>query len=282
MLGIAAASFLHALQQDVPAALEDFGLFAGDSTGAIISCALGHGLSPSEIKDLYLRKAEEMFPKRWQPWRGWIGCTRYKPDGMRRVFTEVFEDDMFTDLKRDVMIWAAMIAPHNGIRHWKSWRKAETKHQTPVVDALMASSAPWTYFPPLEIDGKVYFDGGHACNNGSLYAVAEAVRKGEDFDEVKVLNITLRSPERHSVKDALGVTSLVGGMDVMPSGVIEFNEQGIEYSADALLGGRYCKICMHASGSIDETNPAKLAMMAEEGRAAYDLNRSKIAAWFRM
>jgi patatin-like phospholipase/acyl hydrolase len=62
--GIFSAALLAGLEKDLGRpSLDHFDLVVGTSTGGLIAAALGAGMTPEEIVDLYVAKRETIFPR---------------------------------------------------------------------------------------------------------------------------------------------------------------------------------------------------------------------------
>ena len=97
-LGLASACFLAELERHFGATChESFDMFCGTSTGAIIALALAHGLTATQICDLYRSFGPQVF---WNPIRPirllrlirGILCSRYTNGALRKALEDTFED----------------------------------------------------------------------------------------------------------------------------------------------------------------------------------------------
>ena len=59
--GLITIIFMERLLERYPNWLEDVDLFAGTSTGGILSLGLASGLTPAELKQMYLKHDAEIF-----------------------------------------------------------------------------------------------------------------------------------------------------------------------------------------------------------------------------
>lgn len=155
---------------------ESFDLVCGTSTGGILASALTmqDPLSANECLSLYLNHGKEIFSS--SGWRKFVtlgGNTGPKFDGvgLRRVLTATFGDKRLETAKVPTFITAYAIEKRAPI-FFKSWVPGQTS--TPLVDACMATSAGPTYFPPAQVNGIWYCDGGVINNNPALSGVIEA------------------------------------------------------------------------------------------------------------
>ena len=69
---------------------DEFDLFAGTSTGAIIATALAWGMSVDDIEEMYEKRGAEMFARAaWhQRWK-----SKYRADALASMFRHLFSED---------------------------------------------------------------------------------------------------------------------------------------------------------------------------------------------
>jgi predicted acylesterase/phospholipase RssA len=146
-------------------------LYAGTSTGSIISAALAAGLSARRIHELYLELGADIFRQSWRTFFFPLTRYRYNPrpleDALRDQFGDMRMKDLWQDLAlRDVVITAFDVLANETcfIKPWKLQYQ-----EWPLVKAVMASSCVPTYFPP--VDGR-YIDGGVGSYANPCYLAA--------------------------------------------------------------------------------------------------------------
>ncbi len=153
--------------------VEAFDLVVGTSTGGILALALGAGIPPAEIAQLYRNHGEDIFTARWlglvrQLWR-----PKYRATGLRTALEEVFGDRRVGSVGEGRHV---LVTTYDLIRGQsfliKSWK--EDRALIPMVDAAMATSAAPTYFPPHQIGGLELVDGGVFANSPGWIALTEA------------------------------------------------------------------------------------------------------------
>jgi len=146
-------------------------LYAGTSTGSIISAALAAGLSASKIHELYLQLGATIFRKSWRTFFFPLTRYRYPAGPLEGALHEQLGDmkmkDLWKDMSlRDVVITAFDVLTNETcfIKPWK------LQYQDwPLVKAVLASSCVPTYFPP--VDGR-YVDGGVGSYANPCYVAA--------------------------------------------------------------------------------------------------------------
>jgi len=149
------------LEQDIQ---PDFIL--GSSVGAINGAFIASGMSPGQLKKLWLeisrRSLYRMNPQLFWKWRKAPGL--FKPTGLRQFLNERLPVKSFEELAIPLTVVATDL------------QKAEPVYleSGPLLPALMASCAIPLFFPPQQYEGKQLVDGG-VTNN---VPVNRAVHKG--------------------------------------------------------------------------------------------------------
>jgi hypothetical protein len=195
--GILTAQLLTLLTHDRPALLGRVDLFAGTSTGGLISLALAIGdKTPSDLIDIYTAIGDRVFypdnevlPVFGAKWT--LGL-----DALKHEVKDIAGDRTLADLKRKVVVTAFELhdaTPSHAGPHG-AWgptvftnvdaaaapalagnpaglRIRGQADATPLFDVALSTSAAPTYFPT---HGR-FVDGGVTANNPALVAVAVAL-----------------------------------------------------------------------------------------------------------
>ena len=187
--GVFAASFLANLEQRCEGRIVDyFDLIAGTSTGAIIAAALAVGIPAQDVLNLYMQKADKIFPKHKgiSLYKG-----RYATKPLEEELRAVFGDTLIKDCKTRLVI------PAFNLKTTKT-RVFKTQHaenlffdkDLKIVDCLLATTAAPTYFSPYKMEGGTYIDGGVGANNPSMIALVEGIsRCGWELSDIRMLSI---------------------------------------------------------------------------------------------
>ncbi len=146
-------------------------LYAGTSTGSIISASLASGMTASKIHELYLTLGETVFRKSLRTLLFPLTRYRYPQEPLKAALHDQLGDMKMKDfwanmLLRDVVITSFDVLTNKTlfIKPWK------LQYQDwPVVKAVLASSCVPTYFPLVE--GK-YADGGVGSYANPCYLAA--------------------------------------------------------------------------------------------------------------
>lgn len=195
--GVIVTKALSMLEEEIGQPLHEVSqLYAGTSTGSIISAGLAAGLSASKIHELYLQLGKTIFPQSWRTFLFPFSRYRYSPkpleDALWKHLGDMKMKDLWKDLSlRDVVITAFDVLTNETcfIKPWK------LQYQDwPLVKAVLASSSVPTYFPPLE--GR-YIDGGVGSYANPCYLAAYELSfcLGWKLEETTLLSLgTGRSP----------------------------------------------------------------------------------------
>lgn len=200
--GILTARILERLAALRPRFLDTIDLFAGTSTGAIISLGLAAGLAPGQLVNLYRENSAAIFADTCLDdlldLRGLAGAdysNRQLKEILQRTFGELGLARL-GDLTPRVLIPAFDLDSGKEMGKTRRW-KPKFFHNYPVADsdgaelivevALRASAAP-TYFPTY---GR-FIDGGVVVNQPALSALAQALHPAtgqQALGNVRLLSI---------------------------------------------------------------------------------------------
>jgi predicted acylesterase/phospholipase RssA len=195
--GVIVTRALSMLEEHLEQPLHDLSrLYAGTSTGAIISASLAAGMTAKRIHELYEEFGNDIFRQGWRTFFFPITRHRYSARPLERALAQQFGDmrlrDLWKDLAlRDVVITAFDLLTNETcfIKPWK------LQYQDwPLVKAVLASSSVPTYFPAVE--GR-YIDGGVGSYANPCYLAAYELNfcLGWDPEETTLLSLgTGRSP----------------------------------------------------------------------------------------
>ena len=155
--GILPASALVQLERQTGRpARESFSFVAGTSTGAIIAAAIGAGIPAERILDLYLKRAQEVFPQRpWNILKRIVFGSMYSTRNLYRVLADELGPARawtLNDSPIDLLITAKRVS--DGMPWYFVRDKPTNSHCTGrlgLADCITASSAAPTYFQPWTI-----------------------------------------------------------------------------------------------------------------------------------
>jgi uncharacterized protein len=255
--GVLTAVLLNRLLGAYPALLQDrpgtITLFAGTSTGGILALGLAAGLTPAQIRDLYVVNGKLIFDSSWTHnvvELGGISGSKYDNVNLKQILQETFGAQKLKDLHSRVLI-ASFNLDNQADTTARTWNPKffhnfagpDSDGEFLAVDVAMSTSAAPTYFPSY----GVYVDGGVIANNPSMAAIAQALdgrnQAGEraTLGEIKLLSVgtgaslQFISGQDHDWGDAQWIKPILNVMMDGSVGVADFE-------CRQLLGDRYCRV----------------------------------------
>ena len=284
-----------------------FDLFAGTSTGGILTCAL---LAPDVIDptrpkltaqgavDLYLKQGGEIFKK----------TTRKKFTSIFGLADEVYDEkniekvlkDVFGDIKLSQLLKPCFITSYDIFRrqaHFFAQHDAKENegYDFPVVDVCRSTSAAPTYFEVSKATSSTgveypLVDGGVYVNNPSLCAYAEACsifkkpggKVNVTADDIFILSLgtgTEKKPYQYKkAKDWGKVEWIVPLIDIMMSGVSETVSYQLQQIYKAIgRPDQYVRIqpiIGDADTEMDDATPTNLNALRMAGTESAEINES--------
>lgn len=176
--GLFTAAFLaHWEKENNTRVIDHFDLIAGTSTGGIIALGLGLGFRAEEIMNLYIEKADQIFPGQFLGGLKHLATVKYESDGLRAALEGLLGNRLLGHSEKRLII-PAFNPKFNDIYIYKTChaKRLLTDYKVPAVTVAMATSAAPTYFAPaLSDSGLELVDGGIWANNPVMLAVAEAL-----------------------------------------------------------------------------------------------------------
>lgn len=264
------------------ALLERFDLVAGSSTGALIACGLGIGLSPRQIGELFRAQRHRIFPGLAE--RLWsragrlidqgISAPRYDSQGMDEVLRHVFGDATLGQARVPLLITSYDTVARTPVV-FKSFKPEHAG--LPIWEVCRASTAAPTYFPAhgMIVEGRLcaLIDGGVVANNPTACAVAEALRKNAALQDPRgLLVLSVGTGERNRPIDLRSAQSwgalewAVPIIDVLFDG----NTDSVDYIVRQLVGDGYFRMQTELLTGLDDlddvsaTNVAALEALASD------------------
>jgi len=170
-----------------------FDLFAGTSTGGILSCIYltpgtkEHGPSSfyaaSEALDFYVKEGYQIFNasknSNWKRMWGLRDATEFNPAYIESLFLDRFKDLRMSELLKPCIVPTYDMQSKSSY-FFASREPKEMKREFYVRDVARSTSAAPTFFPPAMVSNiltkekMVNIDGGVFANNPSMCAYAEA------------------------------------------------------------------------------------------------------------
>lgn len=252
--GALTAKLLQMLSIEHPEILEGVSLFAGTSTGGIISLGLATGLGIDKILDLYVNSGSQIFDPYYEEGIKKIENGISKPKYNNVKLKELLEQNFIGNPQLGTLNSKVLVNTFKLDNVGNTWYPIQLTNfpssdyrDVNVVDAALRTSAAPTYFPSYQ----GYIDGGVFANNPSTMALSVAldVNYGNaSIDDIRLLSFgTGFSPS--SIKgdinwgalqwlDPIGKPS-VPLISILMDGVPEVDD----YNCRQILGdARYCRV----------------------------------------
>ena len=274
--GLVSCTWLDAVETTLanagkPGLLGSFDLLAGTSTGALVACGLGLGMSPQTLAALYRDRRTGIFPgtagKLWSRarrlFRHGLSAPRYDGKGLEAVLRDVFGDRRMGELRRPTLItsydtlarrpviFKSFLPEHADLRLWEVCR---------------ASTAAPSYFPAhgMEVDGQLcsLIDGGIVANNPTACAIAEALRRDREVRQCgDLVVLSVGTGERNqpiplaSAREWGAVEWAIPIIDVLFDG----NADSVDYISRQLVGKGYFRLQAELLAGLDDLDQTSAA-----------------------
>lgn len=192
-------------------------VMAGASVGALVGAMYAAGKEPKEIRDFFINTS--LFNTDHITFRkpGLLDISKF-----RKHFEKIFPDDSFEALSVPLYVTATEIT--EGELH------IFTKGS--IIDAILASSAFPLVFTPMEINGKLYLDGGilnhfpadllnDRCERmvGIFLSPVEAMKQKDLKSMTSIIERTFRLGRLATSRDKLGMVDLL----INPKELVHYN-----------------------------------------------------------
>ena len=249
--GVLAAALLERLEEAHPGFLARFDLFAGTSTGGILSLGLASGIQPTLARHLYEDLGSHVFAdSAYDNIRdlGTLIGADYSVGPLKETLAAQFGDLTLGDLPKRVLISSFDLDNGCADPALRSW-KAKFFHNFPgpgsdcsesVVDVAIRTSAAPTYFPIYQ----GYVDGGVVAGNPGMCALAQALHAptgGQSLHDVVLLSLgTGHNPRFLSAQD--GDWGLVQWAPHLVNLMLEGSSRLVDYQCRQILDERYLRL----------------------------------------
>lgn len=173
-----------------------FGLVAGTSTGSVIAAGIGAGLSAAQMHALYRGLGGAIFRRSCRS-RLWpLTRHRYpiKPlrDALRGVLGDMTLGDLWSEQGGTDLVITVFDLVEQRTRFIKPWKPEYA--EWPLAQAVLASCAVPTYFPPTQ--GR-YVDGGVGSYANPCYLAAYEIAFCLGWDPAETTLISLGTGRSH-------------------------------------------------------------------------------------
>ena len=250
--GILAARILERIDEKRPGFLNGVDLFAGTSTGGILTLGLASGMTPSQIRVMYQEFADNVFADSLlddlRDLGNLIGA-EYSYLPLKNVLERYFNSHTLDSLSRRVLVSSFDLDNEGrgpgGVRAWKmkffhNYPGAESDGDQRVVDVGVRTAVAPAYFPVYQ----GYVDGGIAAANPAMCALTQALHAhtgGQQLENLVLLSMgTGYNPHYLPVTDA--DWGLAQWAPHMLSMMMEANAGVVDYQCRQILDKRYLRI----------------------------------------
>ena len=250
--GILTARILERIEAAIPGFINQIDLFAGTSTGGLLALGLASGMTPTQLRELYLKHADTIFADSLlddlKDLGNLIGA-EYSVEPLKEVIEIYFKGMKLSQLKKRVMIATFKLDNEGkgpgGIRMWKmkffqNYPGPGSDGDQLVVDVAVRTAVAPAYFPTYQ----GYIDGGVAASNPAMCALAQALDKvagRQNIQEVSMLSMgTGYNPHFLPVKDA--DWGLVQWAPHMLNIMLEADQDMVDFQCRQVLDERYLRV----------------------------------------
>lgn len=242
-----------------------FDMAIGVSAGAATAALVATGMY-NDIRNLST-ESYEAFEGRQRG--GPIFRTKYTGKGKRKFFKKIFGQVTLGEVSMPLMILTAHV---NGTPIVLSSENAKHKN-IPLWLAVDASTAAPTYFPPVEIDGDYFMDGGVISNDPVLAGIVSAVGLWPN-SRLSVLSlgtginklIDIKHPE-----DGLNFGLLRWLQEGLLSIITQGNDQLYQEIIPLLLPkDSYLRITSSVVSDLDDTSPQVRERLIEDANTVWE------------
>ena len=189
--GIIPVRLLERLERHHPGIVQEFDLFAGTSSGAVLAAGFAYGLTARFLRQMYKGFGEEVFTDSiWDDIKDLkilIGAD-YSLENFKSLMERVVGSITLGQLPKKVLITTfdlkdeTLDPPRWKPKFFHNYNSSNGDGDQRLVDVVIRSAAAPIYFPTYQ----GYIDGGVAAINPSTCAMAQAYHEG--FRDVRMLS----------------------------------------------------------------------------------------------
>ncbi len=279
--GLITAILLSRLTDALPGLIQAVDLIAGTSTGGLIALGLAAGMSPHELRRLYLQFGEQVFTDSviddLKDLGSLVGAN-YSNQRLRQILNGHFGEMKLGDLQKKVLISAFDLDNNptdaRTMRMWKAkffhnFEGEDSDADQSVVNVALYTSAAPVYFPIV----NGFIDGGVVASNPSMCALAQALHPqtgAQRLDQVILLSIgTGYNP--HFIEVQEGDWGMVQWAPHIIPLMLEGSSGLADYQCRQLLAERYFRLNPRLPFAIGMDRVDKMPLM-EEIASCFDLS----------
>ena len=190
--GIIPARVLERLEIHVSGIVQEFDLYAGSSTGAVLAAGFAYGFDPRFMRQMYQGFGNEVFADSiWDDLRDlkYLLGADYSIENLKALLERVIGETTLGDLEKNVLIATFDLKDESrDPPRWKpkffhNYPDSRGDSEEKLVDVVIRSAAAPIYFPIYQ----GYIDGGVSAINPSMCALAQAFNEG--FLDIRLLSL---------------------------------------------------------------------------------------------
>ena len=285
--GVFAVAILEALEEEYGSPIGDqFDVFAGASTGAIIAASMAMNKDMKDVMKHYKRYGKKIFDRQAK-----IGLFKsvYSDKNLRRYFQKAFGDTTLADIQKPLLIPAVDVTHGKPYIYRSDYGYPQNNDLSiKLWDAVLSSCSAPIYFPPNNINNQyLSVDGGLWANNPSLVCVTEAIHHFKvDMSDIEVFSIgTGLQKIDFAIDDDKGwgakkwLPVQLPSMKVTPKLLdlaLHLSSESVSYHCQLLLGDQYLRVNKDLGGEIPFDELKFIDNLNKFGEDAYEENKEKI------
>ena len=190
--GIIPARLLERLEILQPGIIQEFDLYAGTSTGAVLAAGFANGFKPRFLRQMYQGFGEQVFSDSfWDDLRDlkYVLGADYSLDNLKALLERVIGGKTLGELAKKVLIATYDLKDESrDPPRWKpkffhNYPDSRGDSEQRLVDVVLRSAAAPIYFPTYQ----GYIDGGVSAINPSTCALAQAFHEG--YLDIRLLSL---------------------------------------------------------------------------------------------
>lgn len=250
--GILTARILERIEAAQPGFIQQIDLFAGTSTGGLLALGLASGMTPTALRELYLKFADKVFADSLlddlKDLGNLIGA-EYSVEPLKEVLDSYFKGVTLAQLSKRVMIATFKLDNEGkgpgGVRMWKmkffeNYPGPGSDGDQLLVDVAIRTAVAPAYFPTYQ----GYIDGGVAASNPAMCALAQALDKvtgRQNVQDVSLLSMgTGYNPHFLPIQDA--DWGLVQWAPHMLNIMLEADQDMVDFQCRQVLDKQYIRV----------------------------------------
>lgn len=264
-----------------------FDLVIGTSAGALIAAGIANGVSAGRISDAFRQSGPTIFPASpWKKLRQIVVGAPYRAEPLAAAIDEILgpmADQMMGASQANLAVTVVSQTASEARIYTSGQFRLAGRNDLTVKEAILASAAAPTYFPPRRPNQETLIDGGITANAPELIGLGLANAVFGGLGRIRIVAVGTAAPAAGRPALAPGPFSFASWM--RPSRnllllTLEAQEHLAMATAVQLLGDRYCKVDEKPTidqakvmGALDATSDEASDTMAALAEKAWNRQR---------